>query len=91
MGVVLLARDSATGRSVAVKLIRPEWVSDPRVLHRFVKEAGHLQKLKHPNVVPVLEVSDRPAGPYFVMPYLRAGQPGGAHQAGQPPERGVCA
>jgi serine/threonine protein kinase/sugar lactone lactonase YvrE len=73
MGVVLLARDSAAGRSVAIKLIRPEWVSDARILHRFVKEAGHLQKLKHPNIVPVLEVSDRAAGPYFVMPYYERG------------------
>src|SRR5208283_762442 len=73
MGVVLLARDSAAGRSVAIKLIRPEWVADQRILHRFVKEAGHLQKLKHPNVVPVLEVSDRAAGPYFVMPYYERG------------------
>ena len=36
MGVVLLARDSAAGRSVAIKLIRPEWVSDPRILHRIL-------------------------------------------------------
>jgi sugar lactone lactonase YvrE len=85
MGVVLLARDSAAGRSVAIKLIRPEWVSDPRILHRFVKEAGHLQKLKHPNIVPVLEVSDRPAGPYFVMPYYERGSLASLLRPGQPP------
>ena len=85
MGAVLLARDSAAGRSVAIKLIRPEWVSDPRIVHRFVKEAGHLQKLKHPNVVPVLEVSDRPAGPYFVMPYYERGSLASLLRPGQPP------
>ena len=84
MGMVLLARDSASGRSVAIKLIRPEWVADPRILHRFVKEAGHLQKLKHPNVVPVLEVSDRPAGPYFVMPYYERGSLAAHMRPGQP-------
>src|SRR5580700_262719 len=73
MGVVVLARDSETGRDVAIKLIKPELVSDQRMVHRFVKEAGHLQKLKHPNVVPVLEVSDRLEGPYFVMPYFERG------------------
>src|SRR5580700_2465469 len=73
MGVVLLARDSASGREVALKMVRPELVPNQQVVHRFVKEAGHLQKLKHPNVVPVLEVSDRPQGPYFVMPYFERG------------------
>jgi serine/threonine protein kinase/sugar lactone lactonase YvrE len=73
MGVVLLARDSESGREVALKMVRPELVPNQQVVHRFVKEAGHLQKLKHPNVVPVLEVSDRPEGPYFVMPYFEQG------------------
>ncbi|MGD1083192.1 MAG: serine/threonine-protein kinase [Verrucomicrobiota bacterium] len=73
MGIVLLARDTNTGRSVAVKLIRPELVADPQIVHRFVKEAGHLQKLRHPNVIPVLEICDRAAGPYFVMPYFERG------------------
>jgi serine/threonine protein kinase len=73
MGVVLLARDSESGRDVALKMVRPELVPNQQIVHRFVKEAGHLQKLKHPNVVPVLEVSDRPQGPYFVMPYFERG------------------
>ncbi len=73
MGVVLLARDSESGKEVALKLVRPELVSNQQMVHRFVKEAGHLQKLKHPHIVPVLEVSDRPQGPYFVMPYFEQG------------------
>jgi serine/threonine protein kinase/sugar lactone lactonase YvrE len=86
MGLVLLARDGNTGRQVAVKLIRPELVADQKILHRFVKEAGHLQKLKHPNVVPVLEVSDRAAGPYFVMPYFERGSLAGCIRPGRPLE-----
>ncbi|HEY3862700.1 MAG TPA: serine/threonine-protein kinase [Verrucomicrobiae bacterium] len=73
MGVVLLARDSESGRDVALKLVRPELAPNQQVVHRFVKEAGHLQKLKHPHIVPVLEISDRPQGPYFVMPYFEKG------------------
>ena len=73
MGVVLLVRDSNSGKDVALKMVRPELVASQQIVHRFVKEAGHLQKLKHPNVVPVLEVSDRPQGPYFVMPYFERG------------------
>src|SRR5271170_7165732 len=51
MGVVLLARDSVTGGNVAVKMVRPELVANQQVVHRFIREAGHLQKLKHKNVV----------------------------------------
>ena len=73
MGVVLLARDPNTGQDVAIKMIKPDLVANQQVVHRFVKEAGHLQRLRHTNVVPVLEVSDRPQGPYFVMPYFERG------------------
>jgi serine/threonine protein kinase/sugar lactone lactonase YvrE len=73
MGVVLLARDSRTGNQVAIKMVRPELLADRQVVHRFLKEAGHLQRLKHANVVEVLELSDREQGPYFVMPYFQEG------------------
>jgi len=84
MGVVLLARDTENGRDVAVKMVRPELVPNQQMVHRFVKEAGHLQKLKHPNVMPVLEVSDRAQGPYFVMPYFDRGSLAQRIKPGQP-------
>ena len=73
MGLVLLARDPNTQQDVAIKMIKPDLVGNQQVVHRFVKEAGHLQRLRHANVMPVLEVSDRPQGPYFVMPYFERG------------------
>jgi sugar lactone lactonase YvrE len=73
MGIVLLARASQTGQEVAVKLVRSDLVSDQNVVHRFLKEAGHLKKLRHTNIVPVEEISDRAEGPYFVMPYFEKG------------------
>ncbi len=84
MGVVLLARDGDTGANVAVKMVRPELVANQQIVHRFVREAGHLQKLKHKNVVPVLEVSDRAEGPYFVMPYFERGSLAQRIKPGQP-------
>jgi serine/threonine protein kinase len=84
MGVVLLARDSETGKNVAIKMVRPELVANQQVVHRFVREAGHLQKLKHKNVAPVLEVSDRADGPYFVMPYFDGGNLAQRIKPGQP-------
>ena len=73
MGVVLQARDPNSGLDVAIKMVKSDLVATPQVVHRFVKEVGHLQRLRHTNVMPVLEVSDRPQGPYFVMPYFERG------------------
>ncbi len=84
MGLVLLARDSNTEQNVAIKLVKPDLVVDRQVTHLFVKEAGHMQRLRHANVMPVLEVSDRPQGPYFVMPYFERGSLAKCIQPGQP-------
>ncbi len=89
MGVVLLARDGESGSNVAVKMVRPELVANQQMVHRFVREAGHLQKLKHRNVVPVLEVSDRAEGPYFVMPYFDRGSLAQRIKPGQPMDGAV--
>jgi serine/threonine protein kinase len=45
MGIVLLARDPATGRDVAVKLVKSDLATNQNVVHRFLKEAGHLKRL----------------------------------------------
>jgi sugar lactone lactonase YvrE len=84
MGVVLLARDSQTGRQVAIKMVRPELLADGQIVHRFLKEAGHLQKLRHANVIEVIEVGDREQGPYFVMPYFETGNLTRRIRPGQP-------
>jgi serine/threonine protein kinase/sugar lactone lactonase YvrE len=90
MGVVLMARDTETGREVAIKMIRPELAPNSQIVHRFVKEAGHLQKLRHKNVVPVLEVSDREQGPYFVMPFFERGSLAQRLKPGHPLEAGAA-
>ena len=49
MGIVLLARDPATDVKVAIKLLRPELLREPRHLKRFLTEARHMYRLDHPN------------------------------------------
>ena len=84
MGIVLLARDTQTGREVAIKLVRSDLVTNQQVIHRFLKEAGHLQRLRQINIVAVQEISDRAAGPYFVMPYYEKGSLANLIKPGQP-------
>jgi hypothetical protein len=73
MGIVLRGRDSGSGEIVAIKMLRPELAAQPQQVHRFLKEARHMQRLKHPHVLPVLHVSEDPASPCFVMPLLERG------------------
>jgi len=84
MGIVLLARDSDTGREVAIKLVKSDLVTNQHVVHRFLKEVGHLKRLKHTNIMPVQEISDRTEVPYFVMPYFENGNLANRIKLGQP-------
>jgi eukaryotic-like serine/threonine-protein kinase len=64
MGVVYDAIDLGLDRRVAVKVLRPESVSDPARVQRFIREARNASALSHPNVVSVYEigVDDGPDG-----------------------------
>jgi len=57
-GVVYLARDTELGRSVALKVPRPESMVTPDLRRRFVHEARITARLDHPNIVPLLEAGE---------------------------------
>jgi serine/threonine-protein kinase len=84
MGLVFLARDPRAGRRVAIKLLRPELVRHPRAVAQFLTEARHLARMRHPHILPVLEVVNRPEAPYYVMPFLKAGALARQLQSGRP-------
>ncbi len=65
MGVVREATDTATGRTVAVKLVLPELAGDAVAIERFRREAVAAGALDHPSIVRVLDASDDP--PFLVM------------------------
>jgi eukaryotic-like serine/threonine-protein kinase len=56
MAVVYLARARATGREVAIKVIRASYLEDRETVARFEREASLLTRLQHPSIVPVLEI-----------------------------------
>src|SRR5262249_32413905 len=60
-GIVYLADDPLLGRSVAVKVPRPEVLTDPDLRQRFLREAQVAATLNHPTLVPVYEAGA--AGP----------------------------
>jgi serine/threonine-protein kinase len=72
MSFVYLARDTATGDAVAIKVLSPKLAADANSLARLRREAGLAMRLNHPNVCPILRLGESDRGlPYLVMPFLR--------------------
>jgi eukaryotic-like serine/threonine-protein kinase len=70
MGAILDAKDSATERTVAMKVMLDG--SSPDDLTRFVAEAKVTAQLEHPNIVPVHELSvDENGQPFYTMKMVR--------------------
>ena len=70
MGVVYEAIQRSLGRTVALKLPRPELVSDPIVRERFRIEARAGSRINHPNVVHILDFCETGGVPYLVMEHV---------------------
>jgi beta-lactam-binding protein with PASTA domain len=67
MATIYRARDNQLERDVAVKVLRPEYGTDPDFIQRFRHEAQSAASLNHPNVVAVYDYGTDPVGPFIVM------------------------
>jgi serine/threonine protein kinase len=70
MGVVYLATQEALGRTVAVKLMRPEQLFFPQARERFRREYEAIARLQHPGIVPIYTVGEAEGVPYFAMEWI---------------------
>ena len=74
MAEVHIAHDVRLGRTVAVKMLRPDMARDPSFQARFRREAHSAASLNHPAIVAVYDTGeDEVAGnpvPYIVMEYV---------------------
>src|SRR3989442_14418418 len=74
MGAVYLATPLGTERYVALKLITPQFMRNEEFVERFKREARAAGRLRHPNVVDVIDFRFARVGPervaYLVMEYL---------------------
>ncbi len=67
MGAVYEAEEVATGRHVALKLIKPEYAGSADAVERFRQEGRIASRLVHPRCVFVLAVDEEAGRPYIVM------------------------
>ncbi len=67
MGVVYEAEQEPLGRTVALKLIRPEHLYFPRARERFRRETEAVARLAHPGIVAIHTVGEAAGVPYFAM------------------------
>ncbi len=74
MGVVYAAHDDRLDRPVAIKVVRPEAVSDERARERFRREARAAARVSHPHICPLYEFDEADGHPFLVMELLE-GEP----------------
>jgi predicted Ser/Thr protein kinase len=70
MGVVYLAREVRLDRLVAIKLLPPEFASQPVLRDRFMREARTAARLSHPYIVPIHSVDEAGDFVFYVMAYV---------------------
>jgi eukaryotic-like serine/threonine-protein kinase len=70
MGRVYKAQHQLMGRTVALKIIAPEIVTNTRVIARFQREMKLVGRLDHPNVVRAFDADQVAQILYIVMEYV---------------------
>ena len=70
MGVVYKARDTRLKRSVAIKVLPADQVSDPERKRRFIQEARAASALNHPNIITIYDIGSEGGIDFVVMEYV---------------------
>ena len=74
MADVFRAFDPGIGRTVAIKVLKPEYGRDPELGERFLREARAAGALNHPNIATVYDVGEADGVAYIAMELIE-GQP----------------
>jgi len=70
MGIVLKGFQEELNRPVAVKVMAPHLATSAAARKRFLREAQATAVIVHPNVMPILSVSEKGTLPFLVMPFV---------------------
>lgn len=67
MADVFRAYDPGIGRTVAIKVLKPEYGRDPELGERFLREARAAGALNHPNIATIYDVGEADGVAYIAM------------------------
>lgn len=67
MGEVWIATDHVIGRTVAIKILKDEYMGDPGFLERFRAEARHAALVNHEGIASVFDYGEEAGSAYLVM------------------------
>src|SRR6266567_2745256 len=70
MGEVYRARDTRLNRTVALKLLSPDKVTDAERKRRFLQEARAASALNHPHIISVYDILTVADTDFLVMEYV---------------------
>lgn len=70
MAEVYLAHDILLDRSVAIKMLRDQFISDSALLEQFRREAKSAARLVHPYIINIYDVVSDGSDQYIVMEYV---------------------
>jgi Tol biopolymer transport system component/serine/threonine protein kinase len=70
MGVVYRAHDAHLDRSVALKVLPPEAMTDPERKRRFIQEAKAASALNHSNIITIHDISQAEGIDFIAMEYV---------------------
>src|SRR5262245_12004557 len=73
MGEVYLAYDAQLDRRIALKLLPPQFTTDPELVERFKREARAASATNHPNIITIYEIGQE-GGVHFIATEFVAGQ-----------------
>ncbi|MGQ0615315.1 MAG: serine/threonine-protein kinase [Planctomycetaceae bacterium] len=92
MGVVYEAVHRELGRTVALKVLRTGFDTQPQALERFRREARACAQIHHDHIVAVYEAGEIEERPYYAMTLLEGKSLGDLIRAkAVPPARELCA
>ena len=71
MAEVYLAEQTSLRRQVAIKIMRPDFVTDPQYVKRFRHEASAAGGLNHPNIVQVYMIGEQDGIHFISQEYVQ--------------------
>ena len=72
-GRVFLAEHTGLKQKHVIKVLSADSSRSTDIRNRFFQEAQAIARLKHPNIVPIMDVSESGGRPYYIMSYLEGG------------------